>query len=45
VKCKSCGNIMVRAENYDPEGVKSLNTVKDGKGDEWVCIQEDCKGR
>lgn len=35
--CSTCGEAMIKAEVYDPEGVLPLATQIDG-ADLWVCI-------
>ncbi len=41
-KCQNCGNLMVRADMYDPEGVVPL-TIVTIEEKPWACISSVCK--
>ena len=44
VKCKSCGQAMVRIDIYDPYGTIPLKSVEI-KGKKWTCISQICYGK
>lgn len=39
--CENCGNLMVRADMYDPEGATPLKIVIVDKKP-WTCINSAC---
>lgn len=43
MKCAKCGQLMIDAARYDPDGTVPLYGGLKAEGRWWVCINVDCE--